>query len=177
MLVDALNHATAGSETYPPELYLPAGARAHGGRRRHGRGAIAGHACTTPSRSSAGRCATPTCSATASATRKPTIVQTLYLANHPAVQQKIAIAAGPRRPDRQGASPTTSKRIEELFLWTLSRLPTDAERQTCLKYVKDSASPQRGLEDVLWSLLNTQGIPAEPLTPLAGSREVHEGRP
>ena len=45
------------------------------------------------------------------------------------------------------------KRIEELFLWTLSRLPVEEERQTCMKYVKDSATPQRGYEDLLWSLL------------------------
>jgi len=26
----------------------------------------------------------------------------------------------------------------------------------CLKYVKDAATPERGYEDVLWSLLNTR---------------------
>jgi hypothetical protein len=26
----------------------------------------------------------------------------------------------------------------------------------CLEYLKDSPSPQKGLEDLLWSLLNTR---------------------
>src|SRR5262249_29371998 len=86
---------------------------------------------------------------------KPTIVQTLYLTNHPAVQQKIASPKG-RVAQMVKDIAEESKRIVELYLWTLSRLPTDEERQTCLKYVKESKSPQRGLEDVLWTLLNTK---------------------
>ena len=49
-----------------------------------------------------------------------------------------------------------SERIDEVYLWTLSRLPVDEERQACRKYLKDSPSPERGLQDVLWSLLNTR---------------------
>jgi hypothetical protein len=49
-----------------------------------------------------------------------------------------------------------AKRIEEQFLWTLSRPPTDKYRRTCLKYFKDSPTPQRGYDDLMWSLLNTR---------------------
>jgi hypothetical protein len=52
--------------------------------------------------------------------------------------------------------PDDARRIEELFLWTLSRPPTAEEREACAKHVKESPSPQRGLEDVLWGLLNTK---------------------
>ena len=34
--------------------------------------------------------------------------------------------------------------------------PTDEERRECVAYVKESKSAQRGLEDVLWGLLNTK---------------------
>jgi hypothetical protein len=86
---------------------------------------------------------------------KPTIVQTLYLTNHPAVQQKIASPKGRIAEIIKDIS-DEGKRIDELYLWTLSRMPNDEERQTCVKHVKESSSPQRGLEDVLWSLLNTR---------------------
>jgi hypothetical protein len=86
---------------------------------------------------------------------RPTIVQTLYLANHPAVQQKISAPQG-RVAQIVKDIADDDKRIEELFLWALSRLPVAEERQTCLKYVQDRPTPQRGYEDLLWSLLNTR---------------------
>ena len=48
------------------------------------------------------------------------------------------------------------QRIEELYLVTLGRLPNEAEQQACMKYLKEAPSPERGLQDVLWSLLNTR---------------------
>jgi hypothetical protein len=86
---------------------------------------------------------------------KPTIVQTLYLTNHPAVQQKIASPKGRVAQIIKDGS-DEGKQIDELYLWTLSRLPTDEERQTCIQYSKESKSSQPGLEDVLWGLLNTK---------------------
>ncbi len=154
VLVDALNHATGGSETYPRELYLPAGVRAL---------EVAGSAGTEyaqaslryafqifgrPMRSPDGQC-------DCERDTKPTIVQTLYLTNHPAVRQKIASPRGRIAQIVKGVV-GEGERIDELYLWTLSRLPADEERQTCVKYVRESRSPQRGLEDVLWSLLNTK---------------------
>jgi hypothetical protein len=86
---------------------------------------------------------------------KPTIVQTLYLANHPAVLQKIANPKG-RVAQVMKAIESDDKRIEELFLWVLSRLPNDEERRTCGKFIKDAPSSQRGYEDLMWTLLNTR---------------------
>lgn len=86
---------------------------------------------------------------------RPTIVQTLYLANHPAVQQKISSPTG-RVAEIISKFESDPQRIEELFLWTLCRLPTEDERQTCLSYIAESPSPQRAYEDLQWSLLNTK---------------------
>jgi hypothetical protein len=83
------------------------------------------------------------------------ILQVLSFANHPRVWQKIA--------DNQGrvarilrAKGDDGARVEETFLWTLSRLPTEGERGACLRYMKESGSPQKGLQGVMWSLLNTR---------------------
>src|SRR6185295_8994787 len=73
---------------------------------------------------------------------KPTIVQTLYLTNHPAVQQKITAPKG-RVAQIVQAITGERERIDELYLWTLSRLPTDEERQACVQHVKESSTPQR----------------------------------
>ena len=154
VLVDALNHATAGGETYPPELYLPQGARAMevAGSTLSGRNAAsvqyAFHIFGRPMRN-------PDVQCDCERDSTPTIVQTLYLANHPRVRDKIANPNG-RLAQIMKAITEDEKRIDEVFLWTLSRLPADGERQTCLKYLKESESPQKGLEDVMWSLLNTR---------------------
>ncbi|HJZ60379.1 MAG TPA: DUF1549 and DUF1553 domain-containing protein [Gemmataceae bacterium] len=85
----------------------------------------------------------------------PAVFQVLALANHPRVWEKI------RDPNGRVAKlvkdvPDDGKRVEELFLATVSRSPTDAERDTCLKYLKAAESPEKGLHGVLWSLLNTR---------------------
>jgi hypothetical protein len=83
------------------------------------------------------------------------ILQVLSVANHPRVWQKIA--------DEHGQVARISKeisdhegRVEEVFLCTLSRLPTDAERQACLKYLKESPSTVKGMQGIMWSVLNTR---------------------
>jgi hypothetical protein len=154
VLVDALNHATGGSETYPPELHLPAGARAlevaggTGTARSPASLHYAFQIFGRPSRN-------PDMQCDCERDTKPTIVQTLFLANHPAVQQKIAAPQG-RVAQIVKEIIEEEQRVEEVYLWTLSRLPTAEERQTCVQYVKDSPSPERGLQDVLWGLLNTR---------------------
>ena len=46
--------------------------------------------------------------------------------------------------------------VEEAYLRTVSRLPTEDEQQIAAEYMKDAENPIAGLRDVLWSLLNTK---------------------
>jgi hypothetical protein len=153
-LVDALNHATGSTETYPPDLYLPPGTRAlevagsAGTDRAQASLRYAFQIFGRPMRAPDGQC-------DCERDTKPTMVQTLYLTNHPAVQRKIASPQG-RVAQIIKAIDGAGERIDELYLWTLSRLPTDEERRTCTQYIQESTSPHRGMEDVLWSLLNTK---------------------
>jgi hypothetical protein len=83
------------------------------------------------------------------------VFQVLTIANHPRVWEKI------KDPNGRVAKLLKEKgddvsRIDELFLATLSRLPTDAERAACLSHVKNAGSAEKGLQGVLWSLLNTR---------------------
>lgn len=154
VLVDAVNHATGGKETYPPELFVPADALAlevagsTGGEQKKATLHYAFHIFGRPLRSAEAQC---DCERDATVT----VVQALFLANHPTIQAKIAHPEG--RAARIAKAHTEPKKaIEEVYLWTLSRAPTAEEIQSCTDYLKGSPTHQRGLEDILWSLLNTR---------------------
>src|SRR5262249_6192901 len=83
------------------------------------------------------------------------VLQVLSLANHPRIRQKIADDKGHVARILK-AQPDNAKRIDELYLLTLSRAPSAEERDACLKYVQESATPAEGLRGVMWSLLNTR---------------------
>lgn len=83
------------------------------------------------------------------------VLQVLSFANHPRVWAKIADEKGQvARIAKEIAD--DKQRVEELYLLTLGRLPTEAEQQACAKYLKESASTVKGLQGILWSLLNTR---------------------
>jgi hypothetical protein len=86
---------------------------------------------------------------------RPALVQSLYRANHPDLLKKISAPKG-RLAELVKAHGDDAKRIDELYLWTLSRLPTDAERQICVEHVRTSSSVSRGYQGLFWSLLNTR---------------------
>jgi hypothetical protein len=83
------------------------------------------------------------------------VFQVLALANHPRLWEKVRDPAG-RVAKLVKAEPDHAKRVEELFLATVSRFPTTDERDAAVKYVKEADSPEKGLHGVLWSLLNTR---------------------
>ncbi len=152
VLVDAVNQATLGKEIYPPELFVPSDSLAlevagsTGAEQKRATLHYAFHIFGRPLRSADAQC---DCERDATVT----VVQALFLANHPTIQAKIAADDG--RVTRIGKeNPDNKKAIEELYLWTLSRFPTEDESQSCAEYLKASPSRQRGLEDVMWSLLN-----------------------
>ena len=155
VLVDAVNHATGSRETFPPEMFIAANATAvevpvivSGEGKPRVAVEYALKVFGRPSR-------LPEVQCDCERGDSPTMAQTMYLANHPQIRDKIARADG-RVSQLLKGDFDDARRIEELYLWTVSRLPSDDERQACLAYVKASPSPQRGLEDVLWSLLNTR---------------------
>ena len=83
------------------------------------------------------------------------VLQVLSLANHPRIRQKIADDKGHVARILK-AHADNDKRIDEVFLVALCRPPTDAERQACAKYVRESATEAEGLRGVMWSVLNTR---------------------
>ncbi|HEX5102979.1 MAG TPA: DUF1553 domain-containing protein, partial [Pirellulaceae bacterium] len=83
------------------------------------------------------------------------LLQVLAFANHPRVRQKIADPGG-RVAQVVQQTEDPPERIRQLYLSTLARLPDDAELAACQQFISEAASPQEGLQGVLWSLLNTR---------------------
>jgi hypothetical protein len=160
VLIDALNQATGASEKLGMERYhwpanlkavempYPPKGRAGGDAPTNAFVYFMLDAFGKPARNAAVQC---DCERDTSAT----MLQVLSLANHPRVWEKIADPQG-RAARIAKELPEDQQRIEELYLTMLSRLPTDAERQACEKYLKDAKSPLLGVQGILWGLLNTR---------------------
>ncbi len=83
------------------------------------------------------------------------IFQVLTLANHPRMWEKIKEPTG-RVAKLTKATTDDSSKIDELFLSTVSRLPSEIEREASVRFVKAADSHEKGLQGVLWSLVNTR---------------------
>jgi hypothetical protein len=87
---------------------------------------------------------------------EPSISQALHLMNAPEITEKLRARAGVVR--RLAASPLPpTELVDELYLATLSRHPSDKERATMLALFQDpGANRAEAVEDALWALLNTK---------------------
>ena len=152
VLLDAVNHATGASEKFGPTVL--SGARALevpvsvldggvGSKFVEYTFTVFGR----PTRNTEALC-------DCDRETRPALLQSLYLANHPEILKKISDPKG-RVAQIVKDHVDVGRRIDETYLWTLSRLPTEAERRLCLEYLKKSAAPQKGVEGLMWSLLNT----------------------
>jgi hypothetical protein len=88
-------------------------------------------------------------------TSDPTVVQSLHLMNAENLQRKLADDEG-RVAQLAAGSRSSREIVEELYLLTYSRFPTD-EEFTQATGIIDSAGDKRrqAVEDLLWALINT----------------------
>ncbi len=89
---------------------------------------------------------------------EPSIAQALHLMNSEEIMSKIRAREGTaRRLARSDKEPRAI--IDELYLGTLSRYPTEKERTLMLGVFIEAAEDRQGaVEDVLWAILNTRGF-------------------
>jgi hypothetical protein len=88
---------------------------------------------------------------------EPALPQTLYRMTDPTIEQKLTQSK--RLADIVKAKLSDEKAIEELFLGTLTRLPTDSEKAAALKHLGDAKTArekQDALKVTLWALINTR---------------------
>jgi hypothetical protein len=145
VVVDVLNSALGTSEDFGPDA--EAGARAievAPNRVRNPELAQIFRVFGRPARTS-------TCDCERS--MEPAAPQTLFLMSDPHVLKKIASG---RLKDLLAEKKTDGQVIDELFLATLSRFPSDKEKQAALDHLKNAKDRQAGFVDTVWALLNTR---------------------
>lgn len=86
---------------------------------------------------------------------KPDLRQALHLANSETIHQKVTDAKGRVAKLLTNADQSDSMIVEELYLATLSRLPSAKEQATVKDLLSKAPSRKEGLEDLLWTLLNS----------------------
>ena len=85
---------------------------------------------------------------------KGSIVQASVLLNNPLIRDRVKAEKGSRLFDllRQDPPRSNAEIVEELFLATLSRFPSEQERTIAVKLLEEYHA--QGAEDLLWSLIN-----------------------
>ncbi|HKI18701.1 MAG TPA: DUF1549 and DUF1553 domain-containing protein, partial [Isosphaeraceae bacterium] len=87
---------------------------------------------------------------------EPSIAQALHLINSPELMSKVRHRDGLARR-LAGSEKSPAEVVDELYLGTLSRFPTEKERATMLDAFADQSEGRRAaVEDVLWTLLNSK---------------------
>ncbi len=81
--------------------------------------------------------------------------QVLHLSFSPELENKINRGDG-RIAKLMEKKAAPEQAVAELYLAALARFPTAAERQTALSYLQRQTDRRKGLEDLLWALLNTR---------------------
>jgi hypothetical protein len=85
----------------------------------------------------------------------PALPQTLYRMTDPAILGKVTANTG-RLAKLLKANPDDRAVLEELFLATLTRLPTAAEKEAFAQYRGREKSRAAAFQDTLWALINTR---------------------
>lgn len=83
------------------------------------------------------------------------LTQALQLINGATINDKVR-RAGNRVHKLLDAKTANPKVLEELYLATLSRRPTDGETQTALTYVGKASDRNKAWEDIQWALFNSR---------------------
>ncbi len=81
--------------------------------------------------------------------------QSLMLVNGADMRSKLAESRN-RIASLLARDSEVSQSVEDLYLATLTRAPTEAESQRMAEYITQSKDRRAALEDVLWALINSQ---------------------
>jgi hypothetical protein len=81
--------------------------------------------------------------------------QVLHLSFSQDLENKIGRGDG-RVAKLMEKKATNEQAVEELYLAAFARVPTATERQTAQEYLQRQTDRRRGMEDLLWVLLNTR---------------------
>jgi hypothetical protein len=84
---------------------------------------------------------------------QPSLPQTLYLFNDAEVLAKIR-KPGARLDQLLAEFGDDSRLVDEMYLWSLARWPSRAERKEAVRYLTEGGQRRERAEDLFWALLN-----------------------
>jgi hypothetical protein len=87
---------------------------------------------------------------------EPALLQTVYLRNDPEVLKLLDRPTGWLRQATRDKGRGADDLAREAYLRVLSRLPDDRELGVARQHLAAAGTPQAGLRDLLWALLNTK---------------------
>jgi hypothetical protein len=85
---------------------------------------------------------------------EPNLSQALHLLNGDTLHQKIS--SGGIVKSMLDSEKTPEQVIDELYMRSLTRRPSDEERAQLVAVVGESDNPQQTLEDAFWAILNSR---------------------
>ncbi len=92
---------------------------------------------------------------------EPTLTQALHIINSPYVNGKLRNRNGTITKllePKTGEKMQPAELATELYLMTLSRLPTDSELDTATSYLKNEETRREDTEDLLWALISSRSF-------------------
>ena len=92
---------------------------------------------------------------------EPTLTQALHIINSPYVNGKLRSRNGTITKllePKTGEKMPPAELATELYLMTLSRLPTDAELSTATSYLENEETRREDTEDLLWALISSRSF-------------------
>jgi hypothetical protein len=148
VVVDVLNAALGTTEDFGQNV-APPGARAievGSSRVQNPNLAYAFRIFGRPTRSTACDC---------ERAAEPALPQKLFFMVDPAVQAKLDAPRG-RLPKLLDGKASDAEVLEELFLATLSRYPTEKDKEVFAEHRRRVKDRRRAFADTLWALINTR---------------------
>ena len=93
---------------------------------------------------------------------EPTLIQALHIINSPYINGKLRNGKGTITQllePKSGEKLQQAELINELYLMTLSRFPTEKELETAKTYLVDKSKRREDTEDLLWALISSPIFP------------------
>jgi hypothetical protein len=148
-VVDVLNSALGVNETFAPQDGAPPGTKVvevGSSRITNPNLAYALRIFGRPPRTTACDC---------ERAAEPALPQTLFRMTDRSILDKFTARDG--RVAELGKSKLTDDELaEEMFLATLSRMPTDDEKAETVKHLKEAKTRTEAVTDIVWALVNTR---------------------
>ena len=90
---------------------------------------------------------------------EPTLLQAIFTQNDPLLRMRLADSGWVieiEDAEAEGERPDVRTLIEQVWLRTVGRLPTDSDRERAVKHLAETPSVAEGIRDLLWAMMNSK---------------------